>query len=42
VNKEFCSVKCRRRHQASSEEFKADRREYMRDYYRLQQSGNVK
>jgi hypothetical protein len=40
--KEFCSVKCRRRHQASSEEFKADRREYMRDYYRLQQSGNVK
>jgi hypothetical protein len=41
-NKEFCSVKCRRRHQASSEEFKAKRREYMKQNYRLQRSTNVK
>ena len=41
-NKEFCSVKCRRRHQGTSEAFKAKRRDYMRDYYALQHSGKVK
>ncbi|MGC1872897.1 MAG: hypothetical protein WA700_18205 [Acidobacteriaceae bacterium] len=41
-NKEFCSVKCRRRHQGTSEAFKAHRREYMRDNYRLQKSGKVR
>jgi hypothetical protein len=38
----FCSATCRIRHFKSSEEWKAHRRKYMREYYRLQLSGKVK
>jgi hypothetical protein len=38
----FCSANCRIRHFKSSDEWKAHRRKYMREYYRLQQSGKVK
>lgn len=38
----FCSPTCRIRHFKSSEKWKAHRRKYMREYYRLQQSGRVK
>jgi hypothetical protein len=38
----FCSLRCRKKHQESSGEFKAARRVYMRNYYRLKMSGRVK
>jgi hypothetical protein len=38
----FCSKKCRKKQNESSEQFKAARREYMRRYYRLKQSGKVR
>jgi hypothetical protein len=38
----FCSPTCRIRHFKSSEEWKAHRRKYMRDYYQLKKSGKVK
>jgi hypothetical protein len=38
----FCSLRCRSRHQRVSPEFKAHRRKYMRKYYRLILSKNVK
>jgi hypothetical protein len=39
---EFCSSLCRGKAHAQTEPFKERRRSYMRDYYRLQQSGKVK
>jgi hypothetical protein len=39
---QFCSAKCRQWMFSKSETFKAQRREYMRRYYRLQRSRNVK
>jgi hypothetical protein len=42
AHQRFCSTRCRRKHHQSSEEFKAARREYMRQYYRLKTSGKVK
>jgi hypothetical protein len=39
---QFCSAKCRQWMFSKSETFRAQRREYMRRYYRLQRSGNVK
>jgi hypothetical protein len=41
-NQKFCSTKCRLKHQSHSEQFKAHRREYMRDYYEKQRKTNVK
>jgi hypothetical protein len=38
----FCSPRCRHRHYESSQEFKVQRRDYMRRYYRLKKSGKVK
>ena len=38
----FCSSRCRSKHFKSSEQWKAHRRAYMRQYYRLKQSGKVK
>jgi len=40
-HQQFCSPRCRSRHQRQSPEFKALRRKYMRDYYQLQKK-NVK
>jgi hypothetical protein len=41
-SQQFCSPKCRQSVFSKSEEFKAHRREYMRRYYKLQRTGNVK
>lgn len=41
-SQEYCDPKCRQWMFSKSEEFKAHRREYMRRYYRLQRSANVK
>lgn len=41
-SQQFCSVRCRQWMFSKSEAFKAQRREYMRRYYRLQRSRNVK
>jgi hypothetical protein len=38
----YCSTKCRVRYHQSSEEFKAQRRKYLREWYRLRMSGKVK
>jgi len=38
----YCSTKCRVRYHQSSDEFKAKRREYLREWYRLKKSGKVK
>jgi hypothetical protein len=38
----FCRPACRHRHYESSQEFKVQRRDYMRRYYRLKKSGKVK
>jgi hypothetical protein len=38
----YCSTKCRVRYNQSSEEFKAKRRKYLREWYRLKKSGKVK
>jgi len=38
----FCSAKCRLRAFKTSDRWKAHRREYMRQYYRLNKSGKVK
>jgi len=38
----YCSTKCRVRYHQSSEEFKAKRRKYLREWYRLKKSGKVK
>jgi hypothetical protein len=37
-----CDVRCRRQHQASSPDFKKQRREYMKKYVPLKNSGKVK
>jgi hypothetical protein len=37
-----CSAKCRQSHYKTSKAFREKRREYMRQYYRLQRSGKVK
>lgn len=42
LHQKFCSVRCRKRHHARSDSFKAARRAYMRRYYRLKVSGKVK
>jgi hypothetical protein len=39
---EFCTAKCRQWAFSKTDEFRAHRREYMRRYYKLQRSGNVK
>lgn len=41
-HQEFCSGVCRAKRHAGTEAFKERRRKYMRDYYRLKQSGKVK
>jgi hypothetical protein len=38
----FCKSSCRIKHFSGTEEFKKNRREYMRKYYKLQKFGNVK
>jgi len=42
AHQEFCCEKCRTKSQSSAASFKARRREYMREYYRLKKSGKVK
>ena len=42
AHQRFCSPRCRKKNHESSEEFKAARRAYMRQYYRLKVSGKVK
>ena len=37
-----CSTNCRIRHHQSSEDFKAKRRKYLREWYRLKKSGKVR
>jgi hypothetical protein len=41
-HQEFCSVQCRKHHHEHSDEYRAQRRKYMRRYYRLKLSGKVK
>jgi hypothetical protein len=38
----FCKTSCRIKHFAGTEEFKEKRRKYMRNYYKLQKTKNVK
>jgi hypothetical protein len=42
LHQEFCKTPCRRKHLEGTEEFKEERRKYMRDYYKLQKTKNVK
>ena len=42
AHQRFCSPRCRKKNHESSDEFKAARRAYMREYYRLKVSGKVK
>jgi hypothetical protein len=42
AHQEFCKTPCRIKHFAGSEKFKEKRRKYMRGYYALQRSKNVK
>jgi hypothetical protein len=42
AHQQSCSAKCRHKNYEQSEEFKANRRTYMRNYYRLKTSGKVK
>ena len=42
VHQQSCSAKCRHKNYEQSEDFKAARRIYMRNYYRLKTSGKVK
>jgi hypothetical protein len=42
AHQHFCSQRCRKRHHEKSDEYKAGRRDYMRRYYRLKNSGKVK
>jgi hypothetical protein len=42
IDQIYCRAKCRVRYHQSSETFKAKRRKYLRDLYRLKQSGKVK
>ena len=42
AHQHFCSQRCRKRHHEQSDEYKASRRDYMRRYYRLKNSGKVK
>ena len=42
AHQQSCSAKCRHKNYEQSEEFKANRRIYMRNYYRLKTSGKVK
>jgi hypothetical protein len=42
IDRRFCSAPCKRRHQASSSEFKKQRREYMRERYRLEKENDAK
>jgi hypothetical protein len=41
-HQEFCKTPCRRKHLESTEKFKEARRKYMRVYYKLQKTKNVK
>jgi hypothetical protein len=41
-NQEFCKSSCRTKHFAGTEEQKEKRRKYMRKYYKLQKTKNVK
>jgi hypothetical protein len=42
LDQQFCKASCRRKHFETTEEFKATRRQYMRKWYKLQKSANVK
>jgi hypothetical protein len=42
MHQRSCSAKCRHKNYEQSEEFKENRRTYMRNYYRLKTSGKVK
>jgi hypothetical protein len=41
-HQEFCNDSCRGKHHSGTEAFKERRRKYMREYYRLKNSGKVK
>lgn len=41
-HQQYCTTSCRRKHLSVTEEFKEERRKYMRRYYKLQNSGKVK
>jgi hypothetical protein len=41
-HQQYCTTSCRRKHLSGTEEFKEKRRKYMRNYYKVQKSTNVK